>query len=65
RLKLIDFVADEISADSYINIMDQYRPAHNANKYEKLNRRNIPSEYKEFVNYALTKGLGRGFEECR
>ncbi len=61
--KVIDFVADEISTDSYINIMDQYRPAYNASKYEKLNRRITPSEYKEVVDYAFSKGLRRGFEE--
>ena len=60
--KVIDFVADEISTDSYINIMDQYRPAYNADKYEKLNRRITPSEYKEVIGYALRKGLRRGFE---
>ncbi|MGB5848706.1 MAG: radical SAM protein, partial [Ignavibacteriaceae bacterium] len=63
--KVIDFVADEISAESYINIMDQYRPAYNANKYEKLNRKITPSEFKEIVDYAFCKGLKRGFEECR
>ncbi|MCH9028743.1 MAG: radical SAM protein [Bacteroidetes bacterium] len=63
--KAIDFVADEISTDSYINIMDQYRPAYNASKYEKLNRRITPSEIKEVVDYALSKGLRRGFEECQ
>jgi putative pyruvate formate lyase activating enzyme len=61
--KVIDFVADEISTDSYINIMDQYRPAYNAIKYEKLNRRITLSEYKEVVDYAFHKGLRRGFEE--
>jgi len=61
--KVINFVADEISIDSYINIMDQYRPAYNANKYEKLNRRITPSEFKEVVDYALSRGLRRGFEE--
>ena len=61
--KVIDFVADEISTDSYINIMDQYRPAYNAYKYEKLNRRITPSEYKEVVDYASNKGLRKGFEE--
>ena len=61
--KVFDFVADEISTDSYINIMDQYRPAYNAYKYEKLNRRITPSEYKEVVDYASNKGLRRGFEE--
>ena len=61
--KVIDFVADKISTDSYINIMDQYRPAYNASKYEKLNRRITPSEYKEVVDYAFSKGLRRGFQE--
>ncbi|MFC2119567.1 radical SAM protein [Bacteroidota bacterium] len=61
--KVIDFVADEISTSSYINIMDQYRPAYNAIKHEKLNRRITPSEYKEVVDYAFGKGLMRGFEE--
>jgi putative pyruvate formate lyase activating enzyme len=62
--KVIDFVADEISISSFLNIMDQYRPAYNANKYEKLNRRITPSEFKEVVNYAFSKGMRRGFEEC-
>jgi putative pyruvate formate lyase activating enzyme len=61
--KVIDFVADEISTGSYINIMDQYRPAYNAIKNEKLNRRITPSEYKETVDYAFSRGLMRGFEE--
>jgi putative pyruvate formate lyase activating enzyme len=61
--KVINFVADEISTNSYINIMDQYRPAYNANKYDKLNRRITPSEFKEVVDYAFSKGLKRGFTE--
>jgi len=61
--KVIDFVADEISKDSYINIMDQYRPAYNASNYEKLNRRITPSEYKEVIDYAFSKGLRRGFDD--
>ncbi len=61
--KVIDFVADEISTKSYLNIMDQYRPAYNASKYEKLNRRITPSEYKEVVDYAFSRGLRRGMEE--
>jgi len=61
--KVIDFVADEISTDSYINLMDQYRPAYNAIKYEKLNRRITPSEYNGIIDYAFSKGMRRGFEE--
>jgi putative pyruvate formate lyase activating enzyme len=61
--KVIDFVTNVISTESYLNIMDQYRPTYNANKYEKLNRRITPSEYKEVVDYALSKGLRKGLEE--
>jgi putative pyruvate formate lyase activating enzyme len=61
--KVIDFVADEISTDSYLNIMDQYHPAYNVHKYDKLNRRITPSEYKEVIDYAFSKGLRRGFGE--
>ena len=60
--KIIDYVAEEISTDSYINIMDQFRPSYNTYKYEKLSRRITPSEYKEVVDYAFSKGLRRGFE---
>ena len=59
---VIDFIADEISTNTYLNVMDQYRPAFQANKYPKLNRRITPSEYKEVVDYAYYKGLRRGFE---
>jgi putative pyruvate formate lyase activating enzyme len=54
---VIDFIVDEISPNTYLNIMDQYRPAYNAHKYEKLDRRITPSEYKEVVDYALSKGI--------
>jgi len=59
---VIDFVADEISSDTYLNIMDQYRPAYHANKHAELNRRITPSEYKDVVDYAFSKGLRHGFE---
>jgi putative pyruvate formate lyase activating enzyme len=59
---VIDFVADEISSDAYLNIMDQYRPAYHANKHAELNRRITPSEYKDVIDYAHNKGLTRGFD---
>ena len=58
----VDFVADEISTDTYLNIMDQYRPAYHANIYPELNRRITPSEYKDVIDYAHNKGLNRGFD---
>ena len=60
---VIDFIADEISIGTYINIMDQYHPDYKAFDDKNLNRRITDSEYKEVMEYALTKGLKRGFHD--
>ena len=59
--KVIDFIADQISKETYINIMDQYYPANKANQYDELNRRITNEEYERVINYAKQKGLSRGF----
>lgn len=59
--KVLDFVADEISKNTYINIMDQYHPAYKANDYPALNRRIKSDEYQKVLDYAMLKGLHRGF----
>jgi putative pyruvate formate lyase activating enzyme len=56
---VLDFVATEISLDSYINIMDQYHPAHRAQKIPELNRRIGIREYDEVVEYARHARLHR------
>jgi putative pyruvate formate lyase activating enzyme len=60
---VIDFIADEISVDTYINIMDQYHPAYKALNYKELSRRITLLEYTEVIDYALRKGLNRGFAD--
>jgi len=59
--QVLDFVANEISVDSYVNIMDQYRPAFRAMNYPELVRRPTQSEYQQVVEYAKHVGLQRGF----
>lgn len=59
--KVIDFVAHEISKNTFINIMEQYHPSFKANEYPELNRRIKPDEYQKVLDYALLKGLHRGF----
>lgn len=59
--KVIDFIADEISKETYINIMDQYYPAYKANQYNELNRRITNNEFDSVIQYAGKKGLVRGF----
>lgn len=56
---ILEFIAKEISKKTYINLMDQYRPAYNAYKFPELNRRISSEEYQESVNIARRMGLDR------
>lgn len=58
---ILKFIAEEVSQDTYINIMEQYRPAFQAFKYPDINRRITPDEYKAVLRYAREVGLYRGF----
>jgi len=57
--KVIDFIANNISLDTYINIMDQYRPVYRANEYRILRRRPFRYEVEEVIKYARKVGLRR------
>lgn len=58
--QILKFIAEKISKNTYINIMDQYRPAYKAHEYEKLRRRPNLKEYKAVVELAKKFGLERG-----
>ena len=53
------FLAEEISPNTYLNVMDQYHPAYHASRYPELNRRLTRDEYQEAVRYAHQAGLNR------
>ena len=55
--RIIDFLANEISAKTAINVMDQYRPCFEAYSHPLINRRPVAEEMEEVVRYAITKGL--------
>lgn len=59
--EMMRFIAEELSTDSYVNIMDQYRPAYRAAEFPKLKRRITIDEYYGAVNAAEKAGLHRGF----
>jgi putative pyruvate formate lyase activating enzyme len=61
--KIFEFVANEISRDSYINIMDQYYPAYNAYRYEEISQRITANEYSRILRYAEKSGLHSGFNK--
>ncbi|MBN1301501.1 MAG: radical SAM protein [Melioribacteraceae bacterium] len=60
--KVLEFIRNEISIETYINIMDQYRPAFQAGKYKELNRAITNDEFIAALDKAKSLGLHRGFE---
>jgi len=63
--EIIRFVAKEISPNTYLNLMDQYRPAYCAYQYPELSRPINRLEYEEAVEWASGNGLRRLDERRR
>ncbi len=57
--KVMRFLAREISPDTYVNIMDQYRPCGNACHYPELSRPISPVEFEEALQIARQEGIWR------
>ena len=55
--EVLRFLADEISPDTYVNVMAQYRPCHRAGEFPELSRRLSPSEYTDALACAQNAGL--------
>jgi putative pyruvate formate lyase activating enzyme len=51
------FLADEISPDTYYNIMEQYYPCYCSSEHPPLDRKISDKEYKEAVKAARKTGL--------
>jgi putative pyruvate formate lyase activating enzyme len=56
--KILEFVAT-LSKNTYLNIMDQYRPVYRAYESRHLTRRITTEEYQELIDYGKTLGLTR------
>jgi putative pyruvate formate lyase activating enzyme len=59
---VLSFIAHDLSPDSYVNVMSQYRPEGDAYRYPELNRRPTQAEYDAVINIAKTMGLTRGLQ---
>jgi putative pyruvate formate lyase activating enzyme len=53
------FLAREISPNTYVNIMDQYRPCGEAYKYPPIDRLITAEEYREAITMAGEEGITR------
>jgi putative pyruvate formate lyase activating enzyme len=65
--RVLPWIAEHISRDAYVNIMNQYHPSWHAGSversspYRSLGRRITPDEYLYAITCALDSGLHRGF----
>ena len=57
--EIMKFLAEEISPNTYINVMGQYRPCGRAHEHPSLNRFITGLEHLEAQNIAREAGLTR------
>jgi len=57
--KIFEFIANEVSKNTFLNIMDQYWPAYKAHQYPELSRRITKEEFEDAINLAKKFGLKR------
>ncbi len=56
---ILRFIAQDISPNSYVNVMDQYHPCGDALRHPKLKRRITREEFREALEAAGEAGLSR------
>jgi putative pyruvate formate lyase activating enzyme len=56
---ILSFIANEISANTYVNVMEQYRPCGNAHEDEFIDQRLTVRAFKEAIEAAKKAGLSR------
>ncbi len=65
--EFVKWVAENLSPNTYVNIMAQYRVAYRAFEYERIGRAITPEEYVEAMEWAKEAGLtnldGRSLEQ--
>jgi len=57
--EIMNFLANKISVETYVNMMDQYRPLGDADADDLINRRLAPEEFRRAVGEARDAGLSR------
>jgi len=57
--KVVKFIAEEIGKNTYVNIMDQYRPCYRAGGTPELDRRITAAEFGQALDAARQYGLNK------
>jgi putative pyruvate formate lyase activating enzyme len=58
---VVRFLSREVSGNTYLNVMAQYRPEYKARGYFEIDRSITAQEYRDAVRMAADVGLTRGF----
>ncbi len=57
--QIVQFLANEISPNTYLNLMTQYRPEYRAHQFQDLNQRIGSVDYQRAFNWAQEVGMSR------
>jgi putative pyruvate formate lyase activating enzyme len=61
--KCFEFISQEISRNTVVNVMAQYYPTYQADRFSAINRRITPSEYRAALVDLARYGLDKGFRQ--
>jgi len=61
--RVLRYLAEEISSETYVNLMDQYRPCYRADEHPPLDRPLSIREYQRALDWAAQAGLRR-LDDC-
>jgi putative pyruvate formate lyase activating enzyme len=56
---ILRFIAEEISTNTYINLMDQYRPTYKAHRFPEIDRSITTTEFNDVLRFAKSNRLTR------
>ena len=63
--RIIDFFAENLKDNAYLNVMSQYTPMGDINGFPELNRKITKREYNSVIDYAISKGIEKMFYQKR
>jgi putative pyruvate formate lyase activating enzyme len=55
--EVLEWIAENLPKDTYVNVMSQYTPTYKASEYPEISRRISRAEYNEAVRWAREAGL--------
>lgn len=59
--KIVDWIAQNLPSEVYLNIMCQYTPINDLSNYPEINKRVHKGHYEGLIDYAIINGLENGF----